>query len=66
MTARTPSPERIALRDQAAAEYRAGDSIRGLMARHHMSYGAMRSLLIQARVQLRPRGGARVSPRAGR
>lgn len=57
---------RTDLQNRAAAEYAAGDSIRALCARHHLSYGAMRSLLIQARVQMRPRGGARVGPRGTR
>lgn len=63
---RTPSAEREALRDQAAAEYDAGDSIRGLMTRHHMSYGAMHFLFRGAGVTFRPRGGARVGPRKAR
>lgn len=44
----------------AAARYRAGDSIRGLAAASGRSYGFIHRLLVDAGVQLRPRG-SRVS-----
>lgn len=51
------------LRERAAADlaakYRAGASIRTLADQTGRSYGLIRQLLQEARVPLRPRGGAR-------
>ncbi|MFD9903864.1 helix-turn-helix domain-containing protein [Streptomyces sp. NPDC059063] len=40
-------------------EYDAGASIRGLARRHELSYGTVRTLLLQAGTTLRGRGGRR-------
>jgi hypothetical protein len=52
--------ERIRVRQQLADRYRAGDTIQGLAASTGRSYGAVRDLLLEARVTLRPRGPVRV------
>jgi hypothetical protein len=49
-----------------ANEYTAGDTIRSLGARYGYSYGGMHSLLRRAQVTFRPRGHARVVPKAAR
>jgi hypothetical protein len=62
----TPRPAPDAFLQRIAAEYTAGDTIRSLATRYGYSYGGMHSLLRRARVVFRPRGGARVVPRAAR
>ncbi|MFC8723675.1 helix-turn-helix domain-containing protein [Streptomyces bacillaris] len=50
---------RAAARTEAARLY-ASTSIRGVAASLDLSYGTARALLLEARVKLRGRGGARV------
>jgi hypothetical protein len=57
---------RTRFQKQAAAEYVAGDTIRSLATRYGYSYGGMHSLLRRAQVTFRPRGHARVVPKAAR
>lgn len=53
-------PERDRVRQQLAARYRAGDTLQGIAAATGRSYGAVRDLLLEAGVTLRPRGPVRV------
>lgn len=50
--------ERAAMIHRLADAYEAGASIRALAARHHLTYGTVRNLLIEGHVTLRRRGGA--------
>ena len=48
---------------QLLTEYEQGRSIRDLAARHRISIGLARNLLVQGGVQFRTRGGATRGPR---
>lgn len=50
---------RAKARDEAAARYNAGESVREIAKAGRRSYGATHRLLTEARVELRPRGGSR-------
>ncbi|MFF5045611.1 helix-turn-helix domain-containing protein [[Kitasatospora] papulosa] len=56
---RLAGDERTAKARVLADSYTAGASLRALAEVHAMSYGTVRQLLLDAKVQLRPRGGAR-------
>jgi len=56
---RLAGPERMTKARALADSYTAGASLRALAEVHGMSYGTVRQLLLDAKVQLRPRGGAR-------
>ncbi|MEH0402926.1 helix-turn-helix domain-containing protein [[Kitasatospora] papulosa] len=56
---RLAGPEREARARVLADSYTAGASLRALAEVHDMTYGTVRQLLLDAKVQLRPRGGAR-------
>lgn len=56
--ARLTGAERIKLRQQLAAQYKAGTSIRTLAALSGRSYGSVHRLLSEAKVTMRSRGGA--------
>jgi hypothetical protein len=49
--------ERLAARNDLAARYSAGASIRTLVAYFGRSYGLVYALLVEAGVEFRPRGG---------
>jgi hypothetical protein len=49
--------ERISVRGEIADLYRAGSTIRSIATRTGHSYWAVRTLLLEAGVQLRDRGG---------
>ena len=62
MTGRPTTGEaRIRLREQAAGLYLAGCTIQSTARQINRSYGTARTLLIEAGVRLRARGGARVT-----
>ncbi|MFJ3274131.1 helix-turn-helix domain-containing protein [Streptomyces sp. NPDC086776] len=61
---RLKDKERSRKRRDLAEAYRAGASIRSLATWMDMSYGTARTLLLEANVKLRGRGGARVTPKA--
>ena len=48
---------RMALRAEVKAAYEAGTSIRQLAATHRLAFGTVRTLLLEAGVVLRTRGG---------
>ena len=56
---RLTGADRTAAANQLATSYRAGASIRHLAAETGRSYWQVRTLLLQAGVVLRPRGGPR-------
>lgn len=63
MSTRNPAVtgnERLEVAEDLAKLYRAGSSIRGIVARTGRSYGAVHQLLHDADVKLRPRGSARI------
>lgn len=66
MSARLTGTARYDLAADLAARYRAGDTIRGLAAHIDRPYGITRSLLLEAGVTLRPRGGNHRLSRAER
>lgn len=51
-------PPTLEQQAQLAAEYEAGATIADLVTRHGHSYGAVRRVLKEAGVQMRPRGGS--------
>lgn len=61
---RLKDDERSKKRRDLAEAYRAGASIRALATWTDMSYGTARTLLLEANVKLRGRGGARTTPKA--
>ena len=62
MTGRPTTGEaRIRLREKAAGLYLAGCTIQSTARQINRSYGTARTLLIEAGVRLRPRGGVRVT-----
>ncbi|MBP5906854.1 transcriptional regulator [Streptomyces sp. LBUM 1478] len=54
---RIKGPERQAIARNLGKEYNAGATIRGLATERSMSYGTVRKLLLEAKVQMRGRGG---------
>ncbi|WP_225811278.1 helix-turn-helix domain-containing protein [Streptomyces spinosus] len=54
-------PARIRVREQAARLYIAGSPITSVAQQIGYSYGTTRTLLIEAGVRIRARGGVRVS-----
>jgi hypothetical protein len=70
MTDSTPPPnrrkgqhikslDRVVLRQTLAQDYRAGSSVRGVAALHHIGYGTAYDLLKEEGVTLRSRAGKR-------
>ena len=57
--ARMSQTVRDGLRADAAKAYKAGASIRAIAAKEQRSYGTIRTLLLEAKVKLRTRGGTR-------
>ncbi|MEI5100350.1 helix-turn-helix domain-containing protein [Streptomyces sp. PmtG] len=60
--AKKPAPylkgaERVSVAADLAADYLSGSTIRSVAARSGRSYGAVRALLLEAGVTLRPPGG---------
>jgi hypothetical protein len=54
---RIKGPERASVAASLGRKYDAGSTIRGLAEEESMSYGTVRKLLLEAKVQLRGRGG---------
>ncbi|WP_413808180.1 helix-turn-helix domain-containing protein [Streptomyces sp. OE57] len=59
---RIKGAERKALASSLGRDYHAGATIRALAAERSMSYGTVRKLLLEAKVQLRGRGGRVARP----
>lgn len=61
---RVPAESRQAVGLDMQGDYYAGSSLRNLAARHDMSFGTVRNLLLEVKTTMRPRGGRKgVRPR---